>query len=207
MKKILFSVIIAIAGVFSPAIAQNATTTDVSSLSAALYSEEMTVEPGGQIILPIYMKNSQPVTLFQTNVYLPDGFSFAKKANGKYAVSLVKDRLTDEDDNHVISANLQQDGSLLILCSSQDNYTFDGTDGKVATVTIDIAETVAGGKYAVQLNNQKLVRPTNLGDNISKYQVAITVQSSTPTYNYDVNNDGKVDIKDVTDLVNHIVGK
>lgn len=207
MKKILFTVIIAIAGVFSPAIAQNATTTDVSSLSAALYSEEMTVEPGGQIILPIYMKNSQPVTLFQTNVYLPDGFSFAKKANGKYAVSLIKDRLTDEDDNHVISANLQQDGSLLILCSSQDNYTFDGTDGKVATVTIDIAETVVGGKYAVQLNNQKLVRPTNLGDNISKYQVAITVQSSTPTYNYDVNNDGKVDIKDVTDLVNHIVGK
>lgn len=191
-----------IAGVLSPAMAQ--TTTDVSSLKAALYSVETSADAGGQIVLPIYMKNNEPVTLFQTNVYLPDGFSFAKKSNGKYAVSLIKTRLTDEDDNHVISANLQADGSLLILCSSQDNYTFDGKDGKVATVTIDVAADAVAGKHAVQLNNQKLVRPTNLGDNISKYQVVITVKGKTG-YHYDVNGDGEVNIQDVTDLVNYIL--
>lgn len=175
MKNFLFLIMIAIAGVLSPVMAQDAKTTDVSSLSAVLYSEEMTVEPGNQIVLPIYMKNSEPVTLFQTNVYLPEGFSFAKKSNGKYAVSLVRGRLTDEDDNHVISSNIQPDGSLLILCASQDNYTFDGNDGKVATVTINVSENVQGGQYLIKLNNQKLVRPDNNGDNIAEYQVVITV--------------------------------
>lgn len=184
-------------------IPEDISSTDISQMTDILYSTEMTAKSGSQIVLPIYMKNSAAVTLFQTNVYLPEGFSFAKKANGKYAVSLIKDRLTDEDDNHVISANLQQDGSLLILCSSQDNYTFDGNDGKVATVTIDVADDVAEGKYLIKMNNQKMVRPNNTGSNVAEYQVVATIKNFTLG---DVNDDGDIDGYDLVGISNLILG-
>ena len=177
--------------------------TDISQMTDVLYSAEMKAKSGKQIVLPIYMKNSEAVTLFQTNVYLPQGFTFAKKANGKYAVSLMKDRLTDEDDNHVISSNVQPDGSLLILCSSQDNYTFDGNDGLVATVTIDVADDVAEGPYLIKLNNQKMVRPDNTGSNVAEYQVVLTVKNYTLG---DVNDDGDIDGYDLVGISNLILG-
>lgn len=183
--------------------AADVVTTDISQMTDVLYSTEMRMKSGSQIVLPIYMKNSAAVTLFQTNVYLPEGFSFAKKTNGKYAVSMIKDRLTDEDDNHVISANLQQDGSLLILCSSQDNYTFDGNDGKVATVTIDVADDVVEGKYLIKMNNQKMVRPNNTGSNVAEYQVVATVKNFTLG---DVNDDGDIDGYDLVGISNLILG-
>lgn len=182
---------------------EDISSTDISQMTDVLYSTEMTSKSGGQIVLPIYMKNSAAVTLFQTNVYLPEGFSFAKKTNGKYAVSMIKDRITDEDDNHVISANLQQDGSLLILCSSQDNYTFDGNDGKVATVTIDVADDVVEGKYLIKMNNQKMVRPNNTGSNVAEYQVVATVKNFTLG---DVNDDGDIDGYDLVGISNLIIG-
>lgn len=178
-------------------------TTDISEMTDILYSEEKNVKSGSQIVLPIYMKNSTDVTLFQTNVYLPKGFSFATKTNGKYAVSLAKDRLTDEDDNHVISANIQSDGSLLILCSSQDNYTFDGKEGLVATVTLDVASTAAEGQYLIKLNNQKIVKPDNSGTNIGTYQVVATVKNLTLG---DVNDDGEIDGYDLVGISNLILG-
>lgn len=181
----------------------DAVSTDISQMTDILYSEEVKAKSGKQVVLPIYMKNSGAVTLFQTNVYLPQGFSFAKKANGKYAVSLIRDRLTDEDDNHVISSNVQADGSLLILCSSQDNYTFDGDDGQVATVTIDVAEEVEEGQYLIKLNNQKMVRPDNTGRNVDEYQVVLTVKNYTLG---DVNDDGDIDGYDLVGISNFILG-
>lgn len=183
--------------------------TDLSAKDNVLYVEPFTAEKGGQVQLSLKMKNTAPIRGFQFNLVLPEGVTVAKSAKGKILASLSAGRLPDEDE-HTLAAQEQADGSVLFLCGSQYDECFTGNDGEIATVTLNIAEDITDGNYAVLLKNIKLTET-----DISKYyeteevETTLTIGNSGPNPDEhhngekwgDVNNDGEVDVADIATII------
>lgn len=183
--------------------------TDLSAKDNVLYVEPFTAEKGSQMQLSLKMKNTAPIRGFQFNLVLPEGVTVAKSAKGKILASLSDGRKPAEDE-HTLAAQEQADGSVLFLCGSQYDECFTGNDGEIATVTLNIAEDITDGNYAVLLKNIKLTET-----DISKYyeteEVETTLTIGNPSPNPDehhngekwgdVNNDGKVDVADIATII------
>ena len=79
------------------------------------------------------------VTAYQLMVYLPDGVTVQKKANGKYAYTANADR---HDGNFTITVKDAADGSVLIACFSADKDVLTGANGELIRLPLEVASTV-----------------------------------------------------------------
>lgn len=149
------------------------------------------------------MKNSAAIRGFQFDMYLPEGVTVAKTAKGKIVGSLSAGRLP-EDDKHTLTFSEQPDGAIRFLCSSQYDETFIGTDGEIATLTVNVSENLTDGDYAIIMKNMILTET-----NINNYYETTYVKSTMSVSSYtlgDINGDGVVDVSDYTGVANYIHG-
>ena len=180
-----------------------AANTDISGIDNVIYISPFSVAQGTQVNLSFKMKNTASIRGFQFDLYLPDGMTVVKSSKGRIQGSLTEARLPDEDE-HSLTFSEQADGAIRFLCSSQYNETFTGNDGEIATLTVNIADNMADGDYAVEMKNMKLTET-----DISKYYETPYVKSTLTVSSYtlgDINNDGVVDVSDYTGVANHIHG-
>ena len=85
------------------------------------------IEPGKTAQLVINLNNSEnDLTAYQMFLYLPDGVTVQKKANGKYAYTTNGDR---HDGAFTVSVKDAEGGGLLITCFSADKDVITGTSG------------------------------------------------------------------------------
>lgn len=152
MKKFIIPILMLCLGYAGMMRAAN---TDISTLDNIIYVEPFNAAAGAQVQVSIKMKNSAAIRGFQFDLFLPDGVTAAKSAKGKILASLTENRLPDEDE-HTLTLSEQGDGSIRFLCGSLADETFTGTDGEIATLTINIDGGVANGNYPVYLKNMKL---------------------------------------------------
>ena len=145
--------------------------TDVSTIDNVIYIEPFQTAAGTQQ-LSLKMKNAVAIRGFQFDLYLPEGIIAAKTGTGKIKASLTAARLP-EDDEHTLTVNEQPDGAIRFLCSSQYDETFTGTDGEIATLTINIDAGVAVADYPVYLRNMKLTET-----DISKFYTTDEVETT-----------------------------
>lgn len=148
MKKIIVSLFLACMTI-SYAYAKN---TDVSTIDNVVYITPCTVSSGTQTTLSVQMKNTALIRSFQFDLYLPDGISVVKSAQGRIRGELNAARLP-EDDEHELTFSEQPDGAIRFLCGSQYEETFTGTDGVIATLQINVAADVVAGDYPVYIRN------------------------------------------------------
>lgn len=160
MKKYMISFLMLCLGYAGMMKAAN---TDISTLDNIIYVEPFNAAAGSQVQMSIKMKNSAAIRGFQFDLFLPDGVTAVKSAKGKILASLTESRLPLEDE-HTLTLSEQGDGSIRFLCGSLADETFTGTDGEIATLTINIDGGVANGDYPVFLKNMKLTET-----DISKY--------------------------------------
>jgi hypothetical protein len=152
MKKFIIPILMLCLGYAGMTKAAN---TDISTLNNIIYVEPFNAAAGAQVQVSIKMKNSAAIRGFQFDLFLPDGVTAAKSTKGKILASLTENRLPDEDE-HTLTLSEQGDGSIRFLCGSLADETFTGTDGEIATLTINIDGGVANGNYSVFLKNMKL---------------------------------------------------
>ena len=152
MKKYMISILMLCLGYAGMSKAAN---TDISTLSNIIYVEPFSVAKGTQVQMSLKMKNTVAIRGFQFDLFLPEGVTAAKSGKGKILASLTASRLPDEDE-HTLTVSEQTDGSIRFLCGSLYDETFTGTDGEVATLTIDVAAGMSDGDYPVYLKNMKL---------------------------------------------------
>ena len=129
--------------------------TDIGSKNNIIYIEPFAVSPGAQTTISVKMKNTAEIRGFQFDLYLPEGMTAAKSNKGRILGTLSAGRLPDEDE-HELTFSEQADGAIRFLCSSQYDETFTGTDGEIATLTINVDAGVAAADYPVYLRNMKL---------------------------------------------------
>jgi hypothetical protein len=180
-----------------PAIVES---TDISTLDYAVYASDANGRKNSQMTLTVNMKNSQPITLWQADLTLPSGFAVAHDNYGDPMISLSTQRTSTS--RHSIASSTLADGSIRILCSSNSNKTFTGTDGEVATITLDVDGSIDNGEYAVKLKNIILVETDETKHEVGEVESKITIKN----FNLgDVNDDGSIDGVDLVGIVNYIL--
>ena len=136
-----------------------AANTDISSIPNVIYIEPFQVQPGvTNYELSIRMKNSVDIRGFQFDIVLPDGI-IPVVEDDVILCDLNEERGPQNSKGkfyHDINATEQDDGSYRILCGSQQEKTFLGTDGEVAVLYVNIASDTPEGDFPVVLKNIKL---------------------------------------------------
>lgn len=174
---------------------------DISSMDNVIYINKIGAFVGQQITLSLRMKNTAAIRGFQFDLYLPDGVTAVKNSKGRIQATLNDERLP-EDDEHTLIASEQADGGIRMLCGSQYDETFTGTDGEILNLTVQIAEDMANGGYPIILRNMKLTE-TNISN---FYEVPYLESTLILSSCGDINSDGKVDVSDYIGVANHIMG-
>ncbi len=146
--------------------------TNLTGVDNVIYVASSSAVSGETATLSICMKNTAPIRGFQFNLYLPDGVTPVKNSKGKIQTSLSTERL-DDDDDHTLSASEQSDGSILFLCGSEYPENFNGNEGEVATLKINVSADVISGAYPILLKNIKLSET-----DISKYYLTELIEST-----------------------------
>lgn len=169
-----------------------------------LFVSETVVNPYTRFCLPVCLKNKAEITAFQFDLFLPDGFAFAKDDDGNDLIELLETRTNKRD--HSIMSMKQADGSTRVLCYSNSNKAFAGESGVVMNLFIDVADSVELGSYTVEMKNIIL---TEVGGE-TKYEVlknsGIVNVGTFELIPGDVNCDGCIDIADVSGIVAIILG-
>lgn len=174
----------------------------VKAQSYRLYADEITTMKGSQCELKVKMSNPKAVTLWQVDLVLPKGFTVATDSWGDPAIAISGGRTTAT--RHSIASNQLPDGSVRIICASSSNYNFTGSDGEVATITLNVDDKVGNGTYDVLFNNILLVETNETAHRVWQVTSSIVVK------NYrlgDVNDDGTVNGMDLVGLINFILGR
>lgn len=173
-----------------------------STADYSIYANALPVRPGEQMTLSIMMNNVNPITGWQADLKLPEGFSIAKDDADDDIVTVATDRTTEEA--HSIITNELPDGRIRIMENSATNATFEGTSGKVATIVLNVDENVNPGDYYLEFFNVKLAEANAYA---TKHEAGTAV-STFRVLDYmdgDVNNDKNVDIADLVQIVNYIM--
>ena len=102
--------------------------------------EPIVVEPGGSTDLIINLSNTETnLTAYQLSLFLPEGVTVQKKANGKYAYTANAER---HDGNFTVTVKDAANGSILIACFSADKDVLTGSSGELIRLPIEVASTV-----------------------------------------------------------------
>lgn len=175
-------------------------TTDISDYPYAVYASNVTGKKNTQITIPVNLKNSNTITLWQADLELPAGFTIATDSYGEPLVSIAGSRTNAS--RHSVAANVLANGKTRILYSSTTNKTLTGNDGLVAYVTVNANSALTNGEYAVKLSNVLMVEPNETRHETSEVVSKITIKNYTLG---DVNDDGMINGVDLVGIVNYIL--
>lgn len=160
MKKLLYTLMLSMVGVSQMNAAH--TDTDVSGIDNVVYIAPAKGVVGKEATLSVQLKNVAPNTVigYQFELNLPEGIT-------ALSATPTTDR---EASGHTHSMETSfEDGGNMVLCYSFKNYTYTGTSGEVATIKVNVAESVQTGSYPIILHGE-----------------AISLDGSTPTFDYDI---------------------
>ena len=177
--------------------------TDYSVMDNVLYIENVKGSANGTVKLSVKMKNNVAIQGYQFDLYLPNGVSVATDEDGFPLAELSTQRTTTRKTDY-FNATVVSNGAFRVLCGSSNGYTFDGNDGEVAIITLEIADDVEVGEYPIVLKEVKL------SDNNSQSYSTSYMKSTLKIIEYppgDVNADRITDVADFISVANHILGK
>ena len=153
---------------------------------------------GKQLILPINLTNKYEIAGVQFKLTLPQGVSVALNSKNKLMFSK-----TERDADHTLSGSKAEDGSYTVLLYSADSEAITGNEGSIIDVTLDIDKEMKDGTYEIKISD--IVLSTTKAVKINGDDV--TAQLEVKSYLLgDPNNDGSIDVVDITMIANHILG-
>ena len=153
---------------------------------------------GKQVVFPIDLTNEDESAGVQFKLTLPAGVSVALNSKNKLMFSK-----TERDADHTLSGSKAEDGTYTVLLYSADTEAITGNDGSIIDVTLDIDKEMKDGTYEIKISD--IVLSTTKAVKINADDV--TAQLEVKSYLLgDPNNDGSIDVVDITMIANHILG-
>lgn len=171
-----------------------------------VYADAMTANAGDEVTLSVKMKNDSQISGYQYDLVLPEGMSVVTDEDDFPMVFLSTARTTPAKMNF-FDQTLISPSHLRVLCYSSKGYSFSGNDGEVTLITVKVDENMVSGTYDLRLEDIQLSYSGDSYDTALK-TVPITVIGKSPETSasrYDVNQDGKVTIADVNELINYLL--
>ena len=91
--------------------------------------------------LALNLHNNNPISSWTCDLVLPEGVTFK-------GISPIKDRFPEGYEAEV-TTEVKENSSIFIRWEGTEDIGMTGTDGAIATVTVEIADTVSSGKHMV----------------------------------------------------------
>lgn len=161
------------------------------------YIEDFTINPGETKVVSIMLDNAVEYSAFQADLYLPTGLSVIQ-VDGDYLIDLTDRKGRD----HTISSQLQADGAMRIMSYSTSLKVYSGNSGALVTMSIAANESFTG-LVTISMNN--ILFTTPLGEEVSFANETCEVSLSVIVKPGDVNGDDRINISDVTALIDFLL--
>lgn len=155
--------------------------TDVSQYENVVFPVSTTGEAGTNVTVSVEMNNTVEATGFQFDIVLPEGITVATDEDGFYLIELSEERTTSKKTDYFNSVH-QPDGSVRVMCSSTQSYTFAGTTGEVCTIALNIGEEVADGDYPIIFKNIEISDKGANAHRVSQVEATLTVGAVDVNY-------------------------
>lgn len=105
--------------------------------------EDFTINAGETKTIGLNLVNNEEITAYQLNMTLPAGLTVAVE-DDEFVCDVERTTLK----KHSLGMNLK-DGVYVVLCYSQKNYAFSGTEGAVTTFDVVASSDFVGGQIKV----------------------------------------------------------
>lgn len=164
----------------------------INTLSEFMYIDEVEdALKGGQMIVPVVLKNDLDITSYQFDVRLPQGFyidSVVMSPRHSATHSIAYSRLSTTEDDRVI-------------CTSSRNEALSGNYGVVVNLYVHLPD-YQSGDFTIEMANIYLA--TSDGQEIASPTYSKTVHI-LPFLQGDANDDGMVSMSDFVTTINYIL--
>ena len=190
-----------------------ATTNDGSNLSAActvtvsgplppvgenaFLISDTTVMHGDVIALPVAMANNESIMAFQTDIFLPEGFTIVADNDNEYFVTPA-DRMSSD---HFIMTNDANNGSVRVVCYTPQSIPFSGNEGTLFYIHIQVPDE-AEGFFSINLRNTRLTTTDFNELSIPDVSGTIEVKQFIPG---DVNGSCTVTVTDIVIAAQYVL--
>lgn len=167
--------------------------------SNTIFVDAIKAYRGRQMQIPFKMINNREFTALQCDIHLPSGVTAATDEYGDYVIEL-SDR---KSNTHVVSSELQADGSIRVIVYSSKNYAFSGNEGDMFYMTVNIAPNAEAGDKTLAITNIRLTD--------AEANDVITNRNESVFGIYDLilgdsNDDLLITMADVVNIVNYVLG-
>ena len=174
--------------------------TDDDVLSVA----EITVGSGSTANFAINLINkATDLTAYQFDLILPTGFTLATNDKGKYQVSK-GDRYEDSSQTLNVSKVESSTNTYRIVCFSLSNDMINGTSGAILHAVLSVDKNIVDGTFEGKISNIVFTKTDGkqLKLNDAKFNIVIGNKIMG-----DANGDGEINVADIVEIVNYILGK
>ena len=189
LKTIIISALLAVAG--------NALAAD------GLHVAAFTIAPGETMTVPVELQNpDDSYIMLEFWMQLPEGVSIDADVDGFLLVTKNSERLTQ---NHPLEIEAKGNNSYKVLIYSTRNAAIKGNSGAIFTMQLTAAADAAVGSYEGRFFSQVFSNADKQEYDPAESTFSVTIGKKA--LRGDVNEDGKVDIADVTEVVNIILAQ
>ena len=176
----------------------------VLSTDDQIVVSEVSASKGKTTTLAIGLNNkTTTLSAYQFDLTLPAGFTLSKNDKGKFHVSKTN-RYEDESQTLNVSAVEGSNNTYRFVCFSLSNSVIEGTSGAILNAIIDAASTVEPGSHEGQISNIVFTKADGTQVKLNSVKFNIVVNNVTKG---DVNDDGEINVSDIVEIVNYIMGK
>ena len=176
----------------------------VLSTDDQIVVNEVSASKGKTATLAIGLNNkTTTLSAYQFDLKLPTGFTLSKNDKGKFQVSKTN-RYEDESQTLNVSAVEGSSNTYRFVCFSLSNSVIEGTSGAILNAIINAANTVEPGSYEGQLSNIVFTEADGSQVKLNSVKFNIVVNNVTKG---DANGDGEINVSDIVEIVNYIMGK
>ena len=158
---------------------------------------DTTVFHGDTIVIPVQMYNEDSIMAFQTDIYLPEGFTLVTNEDDEPLI-IPSSRLTSD---HVIMADQLNDGSIRVICYTPRSKVISGNEGDLFYITVAVPEE-ADGDYTINLRNSLLTTTDYEELNTPDTGAVLHVNTYIPG---DVNDSRTVNVTDIVVAAQYIL--
>lgn len=150
------------------------------------YIEDVFIVPGQTVQVSIMLENETQYTAFQADLYLPDGLAVEQNS-----FALTSRKAAD----HTLSTSILPNGAIRLMSYSMRVNPYRGNSGALVTFKLTASDSLS---TPASIALKRILFTSLTGTEAALNDTQCTVNTFLPG---DVNLDGYVNIKDVTDLI------
>ena len=163
-----------------------------------LYLPDFTICPGETMQVALILQNDEQFTAFQTDLILPQGLSVVED-DGEYLFDLTNRNASDQ----TIISKLRDDGALRMVSFCMSVKPYSGTNGALVVINLTASEDFIG-PATIALKNS--ICATVDGVDFFLAADSCVVTQITQQLSGDADGDERVNIADVTFLIDYLLG-